>query len=149
VLGCEIRSYHVSTTKIEESESGRSVFANCQIDDCKLCSSTLHECQTSARKKENCVESRAPLALRRFPPEIRAIIFAYSSHFRFSQGNWKQTSRPLKLAAILVVDQELYQELIGPNYTSKVYSSNAIGPSIRIGFMGNMGLQRIRKLTIR
>jgi hypothetical protein len=77
----EVTGGHLSSCSIRDSTlhstcSHNSSISQCQINSSKLHFSNLHSCQISPETQQT---SCAPLStLRRFPPEIRTMIFAYA-----------------------------------------------------------------------
>jgi hypothetical protein len=76
--------------------SEASKFLNCDIQDSNLSNCHLHQTKFTAGTLVYSLVTKSPLAFRRFPPEVRALIF----------GN----GVALELPVALKTDPELYWE---------------------------------------
>jgi hypothetical protein len=76
--------------------SEASKFLNCDIQDSNLSNCHLHQTKFTASTLVYSLVTKSPLAFRRFPPEVRALIF----------GN----GVALELPVALKTDPELYWE---------------------------------------
>ncbi|KAH8663426.1 hypothetical protein BGZ60DRAFT_67357 [Tricladium varicosporioides] len=73
---CILRNLSVRNSKIFDSMLFGCTLSNCVARDCTFTGSTLHEVITEGGRLIDCQRTSAYLALRGFPPEIRAIIFS-------------------------------------------------------------------------
>jgi uncharacterized protein YjbI with pentapeptide repeats len=100
---------HTSTIS-EDCSFEKCNMVNSTINGCTAVDSDIHESTFTKVKMNRCKITTSPLALRRFPPEIRAMIFRYCTP-------WSSMMRktPYVLDAIRG-DSELYQEALRAFY---------------------------------
>lgn len=70
----------VQTSTSRNSSSDLVSFNNCTIEDCYLRFARFHQCKLSGCSTNSCNMLSSSLALRRFAPELRAMIFKYVDH---------------------------------------------------------------------
>jgi hypothetical protein len=94
----------VYTSTISDSTLDSCTVFNSTFEACCAIDSKIHECKFAKLKITRCAVSTSPLAFRKFPPEIREMIF---------KGCLEVVDRktPILLVA-LRGDLELYQEAI-------------------------------------
>ncbi|KAE9378850.1 hypothetical protein N431DRAFT_396722 [Stipitochalara longipes BDJ] len=118
-IGCTLRHADIFGSTISGSILSNVKLSNCAIDgstlnvvrltnstvvSSSLVDSKLHETPIANCSMDNCTMTSSPLAFRKFPPEIRSMIFAGCIDF-----NHRKT--PVVLVA-LRSDKEIYEEAI-------------------------------------
>jgi hypothetical protein len=91
----------IQTTQVTNSTCETSSLQNCDIDRSKLVDTQIHECNPTQTSMKKCTVTSSPLALRKFAPEIRRLIFAEAI-------DW--TGKTPELIIALRGDPKLYQE---------------------------------------
>ncbi|KAL5326607.1 hypothetical protein ACEPPN_004294 [Leptodophora sp. 'Broadleaf-Isolate-01'] len=101
-MSCNLRHMDLRGCDISLSTLDDCKLSNCTVSECDLVNSALHETKFAKSSMENCKVITSPLALRRFCPELRKLIFERCIH------SCDNTS-PVLLVA-LRGDPELYYE---------------------------------------
>jgi hypothetical protein len=97
ILGGNILKSKIQTTEVKGITAGFCCgFLNCDIEISNLSCCSVAECKFSSMSTEDCDITTAPLAFRKFPPEIRAAIF--------------KEAPTVQLMVALRADTELYHE---------------------------------------
>jgi hypothetical protein len=101
---CVLRHVELHTSTITDSSLEQCEIYNCSIDNSTAEDSKLHECNWRELQTHRCIVSTSPLALRRFPPEIRTLILQRCMDYA--------DRRTPAIILALRGDPELYQEAI-------------------------------------
>jgi hypothetical protein len=104
IRDCSLRYVQIHGSVIHSSTFDNCQLFNCTVFDSNLLESELHETKIMGCSLKSCKSTASPLAFRKFPPEIREMIFQRCIGFN---GN----TPPLFIA--LRGDQELYKEALG------------------------------------
>jgi uncharacterized protein YjbI with pentapeptide repeats len=89
----------IQTTKVTDALSEASKFLNCDVKDSNLSNCHLHQTKFTAGTLVYSLVTKSPLAFRKFPAEVRAMIFS--------------NGVSLELLVALKADPELYWEAVG------------------------------------
>ncbi|KAF8849578.1 hypothetical protein BDZ45DRAFT_680434 [Acephala macrosclerotiorum] len=104
---CALRYAEIHCSTISDCTVDNCKLFNCTIQKSSLLTSRIHECKTISSSMSHCQTTSSPLAFRRFPAEIREMIFqgcitnATNSH-----------KRTPKILIALRCDPEIYQEAL-------------------------------------
>ncbi|CZR54703.1 uncharacterized protein PAC_04587 [Phialocephala subalpina] len=104
---CTLRYVEIHCSTISECELDNCKLFNCTVQKSTLAASSLHECRTSSSSMEKCQMTSSPLAFRRFPPELREMIF----QGRITNITNNRRRMP-KILIALRCDPEMYQETL-------------------------------------
>jgi uncharacterized protein YjbI with pentapeptide repeats len=139
IAGSTLSNVKLSNCTIDNSTLTQVHITNCTVVSSSLLDSKLHETKIANCSMDNCTMTSSPLALRRFPPEIRAMIFNGCIHFADH-----------KTPAIIIAlrgDKEMYEEAI-----QIFYKLNSFRVKLQnltdFEAMSIKAIQGIRKLVI-
>jgi hypothetical protein len=141
VKNCVLRYVEIHTSTISNSTLEHCQLFNSTIDNGSAEDTMIHECKFRGLKMKRCKVTTSPLGLRRFPPEIRAMIFEYSTPW---------DSNKAKTPEILVAlrgDCELYEEAIKTFYKQNWLRID-VGNFSEMESMSKKSMARICKLRI-
>ncbi len=74
-VSCTLNRVEIYGSIISDSTLINCQLSNCTIDYSSVTDSKLHETKIFDSSMDNCTMTLSPLALRKFPPEVRAMIF--------------------------------------------------------------------------
>jgi uncharacterized protein YjbI with pentapeptide repeats len=131
---------HTSTIS-EECSLEKCNVLNSTISGCTAIDSDIHESTFTKVKMNRCNITTSPLALRRFPPEIRAMILAYCTLWKC----WKPKTPDMILA--LRGDQQLYQEALRAFHKQNWFRLES-GNLSEIELMSTKAIENLSKICI-
>ncbi|KAN0115289.1 hypothetical protein V8E51_004833 [Hyaloscypha variabilis] len=104
IAGSTLSNVKLSNCTIDNSTLTQVHITNCTVVSSSLLDSKLHETKIANCSMDNCTMTSSALALRKFPPEIRAMIFNGCIHF----GGFKTPAIIITLRG----DKQMYEEAI-------------------------------------
>ncbi|KAL2074850.1 hypothetical protein VTL71DRAFT_8629 [Oculimacula yallundae] len=131
-ISCNLRDMNLQGCTVSMSTLDNCKLSKCAVTNCNLVSTALHESKFASSSVERCKITTSPLALRKFPPELRILIFERCIDF-------EDRITPSILSA-LRGDPELYSEAIDCFYRLNV---------IRITEKGLSDCDRMSAVTMR
>jgi hypothetical protein len=132
---------HTSTIS-EECFLEKCNVLNSTINGCTAIDSNIHESAFTKVKMNRCKITTSPLALRRFAPEIRAMIFRYCTPWECRKA------RTPDMIVALRGDEELYQEALRAFYKHNLFRLDFSNLS-KLELMCTKAVVNINKLSIR
>ena len=125
IIKCKLRYAEIRPSTISDSS-----LYKCNLRDCVIKDSDIEDCTAHETKFVRCgikksVSTKSPLALRKFPPEIRVNILEYSM---FADHRWNglrdlEYGSPAVLVA-LRPDPDLYAEALQVFYSRRWFDIN-------------------------
>jgi Pentapeptide repeats (8 copies) len=105
----------LNRVEIHGSVISDSILSNCQLSNCTMkyssvVDSKLHETKIFDCSMDNCTMTMSPLALRKFPPEIRAMIFEDCLDINDEECQGIDKSNYPALLSALRCDKAMFQE---------------------------------------
>ena len=122
LISCTMKNIQLHSCAVSGSTLNKCQLSNCVIKNSSLLDSTLHVSKIISCSLDDCSVTRAPLSFRKFPPEIRAAIFAYCLDWVSSEDT-RVRKTPVLLVA-LRGDPELYPEAIDLFYKQNCFRVN-------------------------
>ena len=113
ILQCYIQTSQVKLESIENCYA-----LNCQVTTCKVRDSTLHECDIKETSSDGLQVNvtKSPLAFRKFPTEIRVMIFARALIWS------DERARAPSLIAAPRTDPKMYHEALEVLYSTFAFT---------------------------
>jgi len=141
VKNCVLRYVEIHTSTISTSTLEHCQLFNSTIDNGSAEDTMIHECKFRGLKMKRCKVTTSPLGLRWFPPEIRAMIFEYSTPWDASRA------KTPKILIALRGDCELYEEAIKTFYKQNWFRFD-IDKFLEMESISRKPMGRIYKLRI-
>ena len=129
----------LTTCSLSNCTISTSTIKDCTLSNCNITNSTLHESPFVKSKLSGCQVTTSPLALRRFPTELRDMIF--KDCLQIEEG---------KSPALLIAlrgDKELYEEALEVYYKTN-YCSMGKAMIQRINDLSPKAISRIKDIRI-
>jgi len=139
---CVLRYVEIYTSEILNSVLEHCRLFNSTIDGSSLEDTKIHECKFKGLKMKRCEVTTSPLNLRRFPPEIRQMIFQYSNLRSISDQKAPQ------ILVALRSDSILYHEALRVFYNQNWCHLRPENVS-SIGMMSMKTASNIQRLSIK
>jgi hypothetical protein len=131
---------HIHGSTISDSTLKKCKLFNCIIRDCSLTEYEVHETKIHSSSMDGCIVTTSPLALRKFPPEIREMIFQRCIDTRDNKSP--------SIIIALRGDKELYREAIKVFYKLNFFKLTwGTAPSCK--FLSANTIGSIKKLLMR
>jgi hypothetical protein len=125
---------------IADSALKKCKLFNCLVWNCLLIESEIHETRVQRSSMDSCNVTKSPLALRKFPVEVRKLIFQRCLH--------TCTNRSPSIIVALRCNKELYPEAIKLYY--KLNYFRLLSTTVPVcKFTSANALGHVRKLLIR
>jgi hypothetical protein len=109
-MSCTLYRVEIHGSIISDSALSNCQLSNCTINYSSVVDSKLHETKIFDCSMDNCTMTLSPLALRKFPQEVRAMIFEDCLDINDEECLKISKSTYLALLSALLCDRAMFQE---------------------------------------